>query len=133
MRPALSKQRRPLTTDLCRICIEPPVCIVARSWPRARRFQAAAVSSFEPRRRHGEVYNAFFIYAAQAAMAMFVDTFKDFPAVQRPNTFTVDDALRKMTGATQSCSRRGSHTSGTGRGETRASADEHTTRIYGRS
>jgi arylsulfatase A-like enzyme len=42
------------------------------------------------------VHNAYFIYAAQAVMAKFVETFKEFPAVQKPNTFTVDDALRKM-------------------------------------
>jgi arylsulfatase len=41
--------------------------------------------------------NAYFIYGAQAIMAQFVATFKEFPAVQRPNTFTVDDALRKMS------------------------------------
>jgi arylsulfatase len=45
-------------------------------------------------------HNAYFIYGAQAAMAMFVDTFKEFPAIQKPNTFTVDDALRKMSEAT---------------------------------
>ena len=43
------------------------------------------------------LYNAYFIYAAQAGMAKFADTFKEFPAIQRPNTFTVDDALRKMS------------------------------------
>jgi arylsulfatase len=32
----------------------------------------------------------------QTAMGKFVETFKEFPAVQKPNTFTVDDALRKM-------------------------------------
>ena len=42
------------------------------------------------------LYNAYFIYAAQAGAAMFAETFKEFPAVQRPNTFTVDDALAKM-------------------------------------
>jgi arylsulfatase A-like enzyme len=42
-------------------------------------------------------HNAYFIYAAQAAMAKFVETFKDFPPMQKPNTFTVDDALRKMS------------------------------------
>ena len=41
--------------------------------------------------------NAYFIYAAQAAMAKFTETFKEFPSVQRPNTFTADDALRKLT------------------------------------
>jgi len=43
------------------------------------------------------LHRAFIIYAAQALMAKFVDTFKDFPAVQKPNTFTVDDALKKMS------------------------------------
>jgi len=41
-------------------------------------------------------HNAYFIYAAQAGAAMFAETFKEFPPVQRPNTFTVDDALAKM-------------------------------------
>jgi arylsulfatase len=43
------------------------------------------------------VHNAYFIYAAQAAMAKFVETMKEFPPVQRANTFTVDDALRQMS------------------------------------
>jgi arylsulfatase len=43
------------------------------------------------------MHNAYFIYGAQAAMAKFVDTFKEFGAIQRPNTFTVDDALRKLS------------------------------------
>ena len=42
------------------------------------------------------IHNAYFIYVAQAAAAKFVETFKDFPAVQRPGSFTVDDALAKM-------------------------------------
>jgi arylsulfatase len=42
--------------------------------------------------RHG-----YLILVAQAAMARFVATFEEFPAVQRPNTFTVDDALRKLS------------------------------------
>ena len=42
------------------------------------------------------LYNAYFIYAAQAGAAKFAETFKEFPPVQRPNTFTVDDALAKM-------------------------------------
>jgi arylsulfatase len=32
-------------------------------------------------------------------MGKFVATFKDFPTVRKPNTFTVDDALRKMSEA----------------------------------
>jgi len=42
------------------------------------------------------LYNAFFMYGAQAAAGKFAETFKDFPPVQKPNTFTVDDALAKM-------------------------------------
>ncbi|HEY2356705.1 MAG TPA: sulfatase-like hydrolase/transferase, partial [Phenylobacterium sp.] len=42
------------------------------------------------------IHNAYFIYAAQAAMAKFTESMKEFPPVQHPNTFTVDDALRKM-------------------------------------
>ena len=42
------------------------------------------------------IHNAYFIYAAQAAAAQFAATFKEFPPVQKPNTFTVDEALAKM-------------------------------------
>jgi hypothetical protein len=45
------------------------------------------------------VHNAYFIYAAQAAAAKFAETFTEFPSVQKPNTFTVDDALTKMSEA----------------------------------
>jgi len=45
------------------------------------------------------LHNAYFIYAAQAAAGKFVETFQDFPAVQKPNTFTVDAALEKMSAA----------------------------------
>ncbi len=42
------------------------------------------------------VQNAHFVFAAQAAAAKFAETFKDFPPVQKPNTFTIDDAMAKM-------------------------------------
>jgi arylsulfatase A-like enzyme len=42
------------------------------------------------------LYNAYFLYAAQLGAAKFAETFKEFPPVQKPNTFTVDDALAKM-------------------------------------
>jgi arylsulfatase len=29
--------------------------------------------------------------------AKFAETFKQFPAIQKPNSFTVDDALSKMS------------------------------------
>jgi arylsulfatase A-like enzyme len=45
------------------------------------------------------IHNAYFIYAAQAIAAKFAETFKEFPAIQKPNTFTVDDALAKMSEA----------------------------------
>ena len=45
------------------------------------------------------LYNAFFLYAAQAMVAQFVSTFKEFPPQQKPGNFTVDDALAKMNEA----------------------------------
>jgi len=42
-------------------------------------------------------HNAYFIYVAQAAAAKFAETFKEFPAIQKPNTFTIDDAMTKMS------------------------------------
>jgi hypothetical protein len=38
----------------------------------------------------------FMIYGAQAAAAQWAATFKDFPPIQKPNTFTLDDALKAM-------------------------------------
>jgi arylsulfatase len=40
--------------------------------------------------------NVFLIYGAQALAAQWAATFKDFPPVQKPNTFTLDEALTKM-------------------------------------
>jgi arylsulfatase len=45
------------------------------------------------------LYNAYFIYAAQTGAAMFVETFKEFPPIQRPGSFTIDDAIEKMRDA----------------------------------
>jgi arylsulfatase len=36
------------------------------------------------------------IYGAQALAAQWAATFKDFPPIQKPNTFTLDEALAKM-------------------------------------
>jgi arylsulfatase len=36
------------------------------------------------------------LYGAQALAAQWAATFKDFPPIQAPNTFTLDDALKKM-------------------------------------
>jgi sulfatase modifying factor 1 len=42
------------------------------------------------------VHNCFFVYGAQAVAAEFAATFKEFPPLQKPNTFTIDDALKAM-------------------------------------
>ena len=42
------------------------------------------------------LYNDYFILVSQQVVAKFAETFKDFPPVQKPNTFTVDQALAKM-------------------------------------
>jgi len=45
------------------------------------------------------LHNAYFIFAAQTVAAKFAETFKEFPAVQKPNSFTIDDAMAKMSEA----------------------------------
>ncbi len=50
------------------------------------------------------IHNAYFIYAAQTGAAMFVETFKDFPPIQRPGSFTIDDAIEKMRDASAGAS-----------------------------
>jgi arylsulfatase A-like enzyme len=42
------------------------------------------------------LYHAYILYGAYAIADKFAATFKDFPPVQKPNTFTIDDALAKM-------------------------------------
>ena len=46
------------------------------------------------------LYHAYILYGAWALVDQWADTFKAFPPVQRPNTFTIDDALRVMSEAT---------------------------------
>jgi arylsulfatase A-like enzyme len=45
------------------------------------------------------VYHAYVIYAAQALAGKFVATFNEFPPAQHPPSFTIDDAMAKMTDA----------------------------------
>jgi arylsulfatase len=45
------------------------------------------------------------IYAMQAIAQKFAETFKDFPPVQHPNSFTIDDAIKAMAKAGQGGSR----------------------------
>jgi arylsulfatase A-like enzyme len=42
------------------------------------------------------LYHAYILIAAQSAAAQFAATFKEFPIIQKPNTFTIDDAIGKM-------------------------------------
>jgi arylsulfatase len=50
------------------------------------------------------LHNAYFIFAAQSAAAKFADTFREFPVVQKPNTFTIDEAMAKMSEAVSGAS-----------------------------
>lgn len=50
------------------------------------------------------LHNDYFIFAAQAVAAKFVETFKEFPPMQRPGSFTIDDAMAKMSDATAGAS-----------------------------
>jgi len=45
------------------------------------------------------MHNDFFIFAAQHGAAKFAASFKDFPPIQRPGSFTIDDAVSKMANA----------------------------------
>jgi arylsulfatase len=38
----------------------------------------------------------YLIFAAQTIAGKFAETFKDFPPIQSPNSFTIDDAIAKM-------------------------------------
>jgi arylsulfatase len=45
------------------------------------------------------LYHAYIIYGAWAVADQFAATFRDFPPVQRPNTFTIGDAVAKLAEA----------------------------------
>jgi arylsulfatase A-like enzyme len=45
-------------------------------------------------------HNDFLIFAAQRLAMKFAETFREFPVIQKPNTFTVADAIAKMSEAT---------------------------------
>jgi hypothetical protein len=69
-----------------------------------------ADGSVRTRRHHVDTYydwmlhNGYFIMAAQTAAARFVETFKEFPPVQKPGSFTIDDAMAKMSDVTAGAS-----------------------------
>lgn len=45
------------------------------------------------------LHHAYILYGAWAIADKFAATFKEFPPMQKPNTFTIDDALAKMAEA----------------------------------
>jgi arylsulfatase A-like enzyme len=45
------------------------------------------------------IRHAYMIYAAQTIAGQFAATFKDFPSIQKPNSFTIDDAIKAMHSA----------------------------------
>ncbi|HEY4202070.1 MAG TPA: arylsulfatase [Devosiaceae bacterium] len=45
------------------------------------------------------LHNAYFIFVAQTAAAKFAETFREFPPAQHPGSFTIDDAMAKMSEA----------------------------------
>lgn len=45
------------------------------------------------------LHHAYMIYAAQMIAGQFAATFRDFPPVQKPGSFTIDSALAKMSEA----------------------------------
>ncbi len=42
------------------------------------------------------IYHAYILYGAMAIAQKFAATFKEFPIIQKPNTFTIDDAIKSM-------------------------------------
>lgn len=43
------------------------------------------------------IHNAFWIYGAMAVLTKYLETFREFPPVQKPGTFTVEQAVDKMS------------------------------------
>lgn len=42
------------------------------------------------------LHHAYILYGAMAISQKFAATFKDFPIIQKPNSFTIDDAIKMM-------------------------------------
>jgi arylsulfatase len=42
------------------------------------------------------IYHAYLLYGAFIGADMFADSFKDFPPIQSPNSFTIDDAIKML-------------------------------------
>jgi arylsulfatase len=43
------------------------------------------------------INNDYIIFAANAVTAKFIETFKEFPIIQKPNTFTIGDVVEKLS------------------------------------
>jgi arylsulfatase len=43
------------------------------------------------------IHHAYLFVSAQNVVAKFMETFKEFPPVQKPNTFTISDANEKIS------------------------------------
>ena len=50
------------------------------------------------------IHHAYIIFAAQTIAGRFAATFKDFPPIQRPGSFTIDEAISKMAETTAGAS-----------------------------
>jgi arylsulfatase A-like enzyme len=48
------------------------------------------------------IRHVYIVYPALAIAAKWAETFKDFPPIQKPNTFTLDDALKALSNASGS-------------------------------
>ena len=46
------------------------------------------------------IYHDYILYGAFAIANQWAATFKEFPPVQKPNSFTIDDALKMISAAT---------------------------------
>ena len=46
------------------------------------------------------IYHDYILYGAYAIADKWAATFKEFPPVQKPNSFTIDDALKMISAAT---------------------------------
>ncbi len=45
------------------------------------------------------IYHDYIVYGAMAIAGKWAATFKEFPPVQKPNSFTIDDALKMLSSA----------------------------------
>jgi hypothetical protein len=45
-----------------------------------------------------QLHHAFIVYPVFGNMGKFIETFREFPPVQHPDSFTIDDAMAKMSG-----------------------------------